>query len=80
MIERVINMAISLRLSDREDDLFRRYADMKGISVSEMIRRTVLSRIEDEFDLQAYDKAYAEYQKNPVTYTHEEVRKMLELD
>lgn len=73
-------MAISLRLSDREDDLFRRYADMKGISVSEMIRRTVLSRIEDEFDLQAYDKAYAEYQKNPVTYTHEEVRKMLELD
>lgn len=73
-------MAISLRLSDREDDLFRRYADMKGISVSEMVRRTVLSRIEDEFDLQAYDKAFAEYQKNPVTYTHEEVRKMLELD
>lgn len=80
MIERVINMAISLRLSDREDDLFRRYADMKGISVSEMVRRTVLSKIEDEFDLQAYDKAFAEYQKNPVTYTHEEVRKMLELD
>lgn len=73
-------MAISLRLSDREDDLFRRYADMKGISVSEMVRRTVLSKIEDEFDLQAYDKAFAEYQKNPVTYTHEEVRKMLELD
>ena len=73
-------MAISLRLSDREDDLFRRYADMKGISVSEMVRRTVLSKIEDEFDLLAYDKAFAEYQKNPVTYTHEEVRKMLELD
>ena len=73
-------MAISLRLSDREDDLFRRYADMKGISVSEMVRRTVLSKIEDEFDLQAYDKAFAEYQKNPATFTHEEVRKMLELD
>ena len=70
-------MAISLRLSDREDDLFRRYADMKGISVSEMVRRTVLSKIEDEFDLQAYDKAFAEYQKNPVTYTNEEVRKMV---
>lgn len=73
-------MAISLRLSDKEDDLFRRYADMKGISVSEMVRRAVLTQIEDEIDLRDYDKAYAEYQANPVTYSHAEVRKMLELD
>lgn len=73
-------MTISLRLSDRESDLFKRYADMHGISVSDLVRQSVLSRIEDEFDLQAYDKAYAEYRKNPVTYSHAEVRKMLEHD
>ena len=73
-------MPISLRLSDREADLFKRYADMHGISVSELIRQSVISRIEDEFDLQAYDKAMAAYKENPVTYTHDEVKKMLELD
>lgn len=73
-------MPISLRLNDREADLFRRYADMKGLTISEMIRQSVLSRIEDEFDLKAYDKAYAAYQENPITYSHDEVRRMLELD
>lgn len=73
-------MTISLRLSDRESDLFKRYADMNGITVSELVRQSVLARIEDEFDLQVYDKALTAYKENPVTYTHDEVRKMLELD
>ena len=73
-------MTISLRLNDRESDLFRRYAEMNGITVSELVRQSVLSRIEDEYDLQAYDKALAAYHADPTTYSHEEVRKMLELD
>ena len=43
-------MTISLRLSERDGDLFKRYADMNGISVSELVRQSVLSRIEDEFE------------------------------
>lgn len=73
-------MTISLRLNDKESDLFRRYADMYGLTVSELIRQSVLARIEDEFDLQAYEEALAAYRENPVTYTHEEVMKLLELD
>lgn len=73
-------MTISLRLSDRESDLFKRYADMNGITISELVRQSVLERIEDEYDLQAYDKALAAYHANPVTFTHDEVLKMLELD
>lgn len=73
-------MTIAIRLNDRESDLFKRYADMNGITVSELVRQSVLARIEDEYDLQAYDKALAAYKANPVTYTHDEVRKMLELD
>lgn len=73
-------MAISLRLSEREADLFKRFADLHGITVSELVRQSVMARIEDEYDLEAYDKAYAEYKANPVTYTHDEVRKILEND
>ncbi len=72
-------MTISLRLNERESDLFKRYADMHGLTVSELIRQAVMTRIEDEFDLQAYEKAFAEYQANPVTYSHEDVKKMLGL-
>ena len=32
---------------------------------------------EDEEDLRAYEEAMEEFRKNPVTYTHEEVKKML---
>ncbi len=72
-------MAISLRLNEKEADLFRRYADIKGLSLSEMVRQAVLNQIEDEIDLQAYEKAYAAYLENPVTYTLSEAEKELGL-
>ena len=41
--------------------------------------KLLMEHIEDELDLQAYEEAMAEYKANPVTYTHDEVREMLEL-
>ena len=70
---------ISLRLTDEETELFKSYAELKKMSLSEMVRSAVYERMEDEFDLKAFDKAMAEYRKNPVTYTHDEVRGMLDL-
>ena len=72
-----MNTPITLRLSDQELDLVRRYAQMHGTTVSEVIRRSVLDRIEDEIDLAAYDKAYAAYLADPATYTQDEVERML---
>lgn len=72
-------MTISLRLSERDGDLFKRYAEMNGISMSELVRQSVLSRIEDEYDLQLYDKALTEYRANPVTYSLDDVEKELGL-
>ena len=48
------------------------------MSVSELIRQTVMERIEDEYDLDAYDKAMEEHLKNPVVYSQKEVQKMLD--
>lgn len=73
-------MTISLRLNDKDSELIRAYASMNGMTVSELVRRTVLERIEDEYDLKAYEKAMEEYRKNPVTFTHAEVLRMLETD
>ncbi len=70
---------ISLRLSDDESMLFKKYAKMQGISVSDLIRQSVLERIEDECDLRSFHEAMAEYEANPVTYTLNEVEKELGL-
>ncbi|MDO5148111.1 MAG: DUF6290 family protein [Oscillospiraceae bacterium] len=72
-------MTVSLRLNDSDSQLIKAYAEMNGISVSELLRKSVLERIEDEFDLKAYEKAMEEYRANPVTYSLEDVMKELEL-
>ena len=73
-------MTISLRLNESDTKLFKNYANMHGISLSELVRQSVIERIEDEYDLKSYNEAISEYRKNPVTYTHEEVCRMFEED
>ena len=70
---------ISLRLNDKDNMLFKRYAEMHGISVSELVRQSVLEKIEDEYDLKAYEEAMEDFKKNPITYTLDEVEKELGL-
>ncbi|EGL36304.1 MULTISPECIES: type II toxin-antitoxin system RelB family antitoxin [Oribacterium] len=72
-------MTISLRLNEADSMLFKKYAEMNGISVSELLRRSVLEHIEEEYDLQAYQEAIEEYRENPITYTLDEVEKELGL-
>ena len=60
-------MIISLRIPDEDAVLFRKYAELNNMNMSEMIRQTVLSRIETDFDLETYKKALEEYKKNPQT-------------
>ncbi len=60
-------MIISLRLPDEDALLFRKYAELNNMNLSEMIRRTVLARIEEDFDLETYKKALEEFRENPET-------------
>ncbi len=73
-------MTISVRLSEDDSRLFRKYAELNHLTLSELIRQTVLERIEDEYDLTVYREAMEEFKKAPVTYTHEEMKQLLELD
>ena len=72
-------MTISLRLSDEDTLLIKKYAELNRLSVSDLIRQTVMERIENEYDLEMFDKAMAEYKNNPVTYSLDDVERELGL-
>ena len=72
-------MTISVRLNDKEMELIRAYAEMNGISLSDLVRKSILEKIEDEYDLKCYNEAMEEYKKNPKTYSIEEVKEMVAL-
>ena len=52
---------------------------MNNISVSDLVRKAIIEKIEDEYDLECYEKAIKEYNKNPKTYTLDEVKEELGL-
>ncbi len=73
-------MSVSIRLSDSEMAAIKDYAAAYGMTVSECIRKAILEQIETEYDIEAYKEAMKEYKANPKTYTHDEVKRLLEID
>ena len=71
---------ISLRLEEADATLIREYAAMKRMTVSDLIRQTMMDRIAEEVDLHSYRKAVEQYRQTPETYTHEEVGELLEVE
>jgi len=72
-------MTISVRLNDEDTRLMKLYAEMNNMSLSDLIRTAVIEKIEDEYDLECYEKAIKEYEENPKTYTLDEVKEELGL-
>ena len=70
-------MSMSVRVSKKEDELIRKYAELNGTTVSNVMRSAILEKIEDEFDIYLYEKAIKEYEKNPKKYTLEEANEIL---
>ena len=72
-------MTISVRLNDKDTELIKAYASLNNITVSDLIRNAIMEKIEDEYDLKCYEEALKDYNKNPKTYTLDEVKKELGL-
>ncbi|HPX32924.1 MAG TPA: DUF6290 family protein [Erysipelotrichaceae bacterium] len=68
-------MAISLRVTKKEEKLFRDYARFHGITVSELIRTAVLEKIENEIDIKDFDECLQIYQENKKFYSLNEIIK-----
>ncbi len=72
-------MAFSIRLTKEEKALAESYAKLNAISVGEAFKRALFERIEDEYDIIVAEEAYQEYLENPKTYSHEELKEILDL-
>ena len=57
----------SVRFSDEEYELIKSYCAMHGTTLSDALKRSLLEKIEDEFDLAEYEAAKKRYDENPVS-------------
>jgi len=64
---------ITLRLNEEDARIIKEYAAQERRSVSDVIRLAILDRIEDEYDLEAYKQAKAEFEKDPISYSLDEI-------
>ena len=67
---------ISVRMTERDDKLIKKYAEMHNISVSDLIRNAVIEKIENEIDIKSFDNALAKMKES---YSLSEVKKELGL-
>ena len=72
-------MVVSIRMTTEEKNLADAYARINGVSLSEAIKRAYFEKIEEEYDIALADAALREYEKNPKTYTLDELEKELGL-
>lgn len=66
----------SLRVDDRDSKLIRDYAKLKNTSVSDLMRNAIIEKIEDEIDLENFDRVLANMDQ---THSLEDVKKELGL-
>lgn len=69
---------ISIRVSEKDNALIRKYARIHNMDLSTFIRQAVLERIEDEYDLEIFNKVW-EKDKNSEMISHEELMKELDM-
>lgn len=72
-------MSFSIRLNEKEEKLFKSYAQFHGCSLSEAMKNALLEKIENEYDIAIAEQAHNEYMKDPKTISHEDLMKELGL-
>jgi RHH-type transcriptional regulator, rel operon repressor / antitoxin RelB len=77
MTEEAVLMSISIRMNDKEMKLVKKYAELNGTTISDVMRKAILEKIEDEFDIFLYDQAYKAYEQDSKTYTIGEAKSLL---
>lgn len=73
-------MTVEVNLCNDEGELFNKYsADEENKKIPLLTMQSVVTTVLNDLeDLKAYIKAMEEFEKDPVTYSHEEFWKMLE--
>lgn len=66
---------VSVRTNEEETKLFRSYATLHNVSMSEAYKRALIEKIEDEFDIAEMAEEVEKFEKNPKTHSLDELRK-----
>lgn len=72
-------MVVSIRMTDEERKLAEAYAKLNGTTLSDSIKKAYFEKIEDEFDVALAKEVLKEYEKDPKTYSLEEMKELLGL-
>jgi len=71
---------ITLRINDDENTLIRDYAKVNNVSISELMRNSVLEKIEDDLDLKLYYQGMKDHKENPKDISFDEMMSELGFD
>ena len=68
---------LSLRISETDLELAREFSKIKGKSVSELLRESLLEKVEDYMDYQNAVNALKEYEQDEVAFDTDTVKRVL---
>ncbi|MBR6332338.1 MAG: hypothetical protein IKR78_04320 [Dehalococcoidales bacterium] len=68
---------LSVRMNESEYKVLEDYANAHGISMNKAIKDAFFEMLEDKYDLELFNEAYAEYLANPKTYSSDEMAREL---
>lgn len=71
---------LSIRMSDVEYKALEKYAKANSVSLNKAMKDAFFEKLEDEYDIECFDKAYADYLKDKVTYSSDDVKKILKIN
>ena len=71
---------LSIEMSDEEFRALEKYAEAKSIPMDQAMKQAFFEKLEDEFDIELFDKAYAEYSKDSKAYSLKDVVDELGID
>lgn len=70
---------ITFRLSEEEKGLIEKVSQFENVSVSDLIRRSVIEAAEDYMDILTYNKLMKEHEENDQSISHEQMKAELGL-
>ena len=70
-------MTITIELNNEQEAFIKEAAELKGLPVGKFARWALFEAAEEQLDIKAGEEALADIAANPMTYSHEEVGKML---
>lgn len=69
---------ISLRRNEEEEKLIKEYAKAHNISLTALVRSSVLERIEDDIGMDLYQQAMKEHEEQPEDISFEAIAQALD--